>query len=286
MANNLRKKLLEKLHNRYRLIIYNDTTFQSVWNMKLTRMKVFTFTSVLSAAIVILVTLLIATTPLREYIPGYPKAEYRQMLIRSALLVDSLENELQMRDHFFQSIKTIVEGDVPQDSIREIDTARKVKNITFDNLDFDSVFQDKLLEEQLSLSVNNDKPLNNDISRIHFFLPVKGIVTNRFDSSRDHFGVDLVSNPNTRISSVLNGTVILSDWTLETGYVMAIQHDNNLISVYKHNAELLKKTGDKVYAGEAVAIIGDSGEQSTGPHLHFELWYNGVALDPQKYIDF
>lgn len=286
MANTTRKKLIEKLHSRYRLIIYNDTTFQSVWSMKLTRMKVFSFTSLLSATIVILVILLIAATPLREYIPGYPKAEYRQMLIHSALLVDSLENELRMRDQFFQSIKTIMEGDVPENPLMETDTVRKPANVSFETMNFDSIFQDKILEEQLSLSLSGERSVTNEISRMHFFLPVKGIVSNHFDSSSGHFGVDLVSNPNARISSVLNGTVIISDWTLETGYIIAIQHENNLISMYKHNAELLKKIGDKVNAGEAIAIIGNSGELSTGPHLHFELWYNGIALDPQKYIDF
>jgi murein DD-endopeptidase MepM/ murein hydrolase activator NlpD len=121
---------------------------------------------------------------------------------------------------------------------------------------------------------------------MHFYVPVKGIVTNHFNRSSDHFGVDLVSDPNARICTVLEGTVIFSGWTLETGYVMYIQHDADLVSVYKHNAELLKTTGDKVKAGEAVAIIGNSGELTTGPHLHFELWHRGNAINPEQYIDF
>jgi murein DD-endopeptidase MepM/ murein hydrolase activator NlpD len=121
---------------------------------------------------------------------------------------------------------------------------------------------------------------------MHFFVPVKGIVTNHFNLSSDHIGVDLVSDPNARISSILDGTVIFSGWTLETGYVMYIQHEADLVSVYKHNAELLKSTGDKVRAGEAIAIIGNSGELSTGPHLHFEMWHRGNAINPAQYIDF
>jgi murein DD-endopeptidase MepM/ murein hydrolase activator NlpD len=281
----VKKKLLKKLSDRYRLIIYNDTTFQSVWSMKLTRLKVFTVTSLLSALIVILVILLIATTGLREYIPGYPKAEYRQTLILTALKIDSLENELEKRDDFFKGIQAIVEGEVPEDKI-SIDSTVEPNNIEFQDYNHDSVFQDKLLSEQTSLSLDNGKKPNLSLSQIHFFVPVKGIITNHFEAGKDHLGVDLVGEPNSRISSVLDGTVIFSGWTLETGYVIYIQHKADLISVYKHNAELLKKTNDKVKAGEAVAILGNTGEISTGPHLHFELWHNGTVLDPEKYIDF
>lgn len=278
-------KLFEKLKDQYRLIIYNDTTFQSVWNMKLSRLKVFTVTSLLSAIIVILVILLIATTGLREYIPGYPKAEYRQTLIYTALKIDSLEAELAKRDEFFRGIKAIVEGDVPEDNL-DISANEKLNKIEFKELNHDSVFQDKLLAEQLSLSIQSEDNNKPGLSQMHFFVPVKGVVTNHFNSGTDHFGVDLVSDPNAMILAVLQGTVIFSGWTLETGYVIYIQHSAELISAYKHNAELLKNTGDKVKAGEAIAIIGNSGELTTGPHLHFELWHNGDALNPEEYIDF
>jgi murein DD-endopeptidase MepM/ murein hydrolase activator NlpD len=280
-----KQKLFEKLKDQYRLIIYNDTTFQSVWSMKLSRLKVFTVTSLLSAIIVVLVILLIATTGLREYIPGYPKAEYRQMIIHNALQVDSLENELAKRDEFFRGIKAIVSGEVPEDNL-DISTSVESGEIKFQELNHDSVFQDKLLAEQLSLSIQNNDNDRSGLSQMHFFVPVKGVVSNHFDSRADHFGVDLVSDPNAMISSVLQGTVVFSGWTLETGYVVYVQHANNLISVYKHNAELLKITGDKVNAGEVVAIIGNTGELTTGPHLHFELWHSGNALNPEEYIDF
>jgi murein DD-endopeptidase MepM/ murein hydrolase activator NlpD len=246
---------------------------------------VFTITSLSSAIIVILVILLIATTGLREYIPGYPKAEYRQILIYNALRVDSLENELAKRDEFFKGIQAIISGDVPEDNL-VIDSAIGTYDIAFTEYNHDSVFQDKLLAEQLSLSIQNSETNKTGLSQLNFFVPVKGLVTNHFNSVADHFGVDLVSDPNARISSVLPGTLIFSGWTIETGYVIYIQHESDLVSVYKHNAELLKKTGDKVKAGEAIAIIGNSGELSTGPHLHFELWHNGTALNPEQFIDF
>lgn len=253
--------------------------------MKLSRLKVFTVTSLLSAIIVVLVILLIATTGLREYIPGYPKAEFRQMLVHSALKVDSLEQELVKRDQFFKGIQAIMAGEIPEDNL-SLQEETKTEEVEFTEFNHDSVFQDKLLAEQLSLSIQNTDDSNLGLSQIHFFVPVKGVVTNQFDSGSDHFGIDLVSEPNARISAVLGGTVIFSGWTLETGYVIYLQHETNLISVYKHNAELLKSTGDIVNAGEAIAIIGNTGELSSGPHLHFELWYKGTALNPEQYIDF
>jgi len=281
-----KQKIYKKLKNQYRLIIYNDSTFQSVWTMKLSRLKVFTFTSLMSAVIVALVIFLIAATSLREYIPGYPKAEYRQMLVHNALKVDSLETELAKRDEFFRGIRAIVSGEIPEDNL-EINTDIEPNQIEFTEYNHDSVFQDELLAEQLSLSITNtNENKRQGLSQMHFFVPVKGVVTNHFDSSSEHFGVDLVSDPNARISSVLGGTVIFSGWTLETGYVIYIQHEPDLISAYKHNAELLKNTGDKVKAGEAIAIIGNTGELSSGPHLHFELWHKGNPLNPEQYIDF
>ena len=285
MGESKKRAFLNKLKDQYRLTIFNDSTFQSVWSIKLSRLKVFTLFSVASLIIVILVTFIIAATGLREYIPGYPDAKQRQMMVNTALKVDSLEIELAKRDEFFKGIKAIISGEVPDDNI-VIDTASETYDVSFTEYNHDSVFQDNLLAEQLSLSIQNNTRKKTELSQMHFYVPVKGIVTNHFNLSADHFGVDLVSDPNARICTVLEGTVIFSGWTLETGYVMYIQHDADLVSVYKHNAELLKTTGDKVKAGEAVAIIGNSGELSTGPHLHFELWHRGNAINPEQYIDF
>ena len=285
MGESKKRAFLEKLKDQYRLTIFNDSTFQSVWTMKLTRLKVFSFVSIAAAIIVFLVTFLIAATGLREYIPGYPNAEQRQMLVDTALKVDSLENELAKRDEFFKGIKAIISGETLNDSLIN-DTTSELYDVNFKEYNHDSVFQDNLLAEQLSLSIQKNTTKKTELSQIHFFVPVKGIVTNHFNISSDHVGVDLVSDPNARISSILDGTLIFSGWTLETGYVMYIQHEADLVSVYKHNAELLKSTGDKVKAGEAVAIIGNSGELSTGPHLHFEMWHRGIAINPEQYIDF
>ncbi len=280
-----KRGFLDKLKDQYRLTIFNDSTFQSVWSMKLTRLKVLGAASMASLIIIILVTFLIAATGLREYIPGYPDAKQRQLMVETALKVDSLKEELDKRDNFFKGIKSIISGEIPEDNI-VYDTASESYDVSFTEYNHDSVFQDNLLAEQLNLSIQGNTRKSTELSQMHFYGPVKGIVTNRFNISTEHFGVDLVSNPNARISSVLEGTVIFSGWTLETGYVLYVQHSGDLVSVYKHNAELLKSTGDKVRAGEAIAIIGNSGELTTGPHLHFELWHLGNPINPEQYIDF
>lgn len=280
------QRVLNKLKNQYRLTIFNDSTFQSVFSIKLTRLKVFAVVAIASSIIVALVTFLIAATPLREYIPGYPDAEQRQMMVNNAIKIDSLEIELGKRDAFFESIKAVVSGNVPVDTISGNDSARQLLNVKFNNYNHDSIFEDELLAEQTNVSIRGNNTNRKELSQMHFFVPLKGIVTNQFNSASQHFGVDLVSEPNARICSVLDGSVIFSGWTLETGYVIYIQHDADLISVYKHNAELLKSTGDRVKAGEPVAIIGNSGEFTSGPHLHLELWHRGNPVDPQQYIDF
>jgi len=281
-----KKKLIQKLRNRYRLIIYNDSTYQTVWSLKLSQLRVFTVGGLLSFFLIFITIIIIAYTPLREYIPGYPSQEERSLIIKNSILVDSLENQLAIRDNYFEKIKAVIKGDVPvADTIRR-DSNMVVSKVKFNTYNHDSIFRKKLLEEQMNLSLHQtDKKIRN-ISEIHFFPPLKGIVNEPFDPSKGHYAVDILAEPNSRVSSVLDGTVIFADYTIETGYVIYIQHENNIVSIYKHNAELLKTTGDKVKAGEAIAIMGNSGELSTGPHLHFELWYNGVAVNPESYIEF
>jgi murein DD-endopeptidase MepM/ murein hydrolase activator NlpD len=281
-----RKRFIANIRDKYRLIIYNDTTYQSMLTIKLTPLKVFTFVSLFSAFMVFLVIFLVASTPLKEYIPGYPKAEYREMLLKNMLLVDSLKQELSVRDHFFQDIRSIASGEIPKEEGQKNDVPEKPSKTAFKPYNHDSVFQDKILEEKLNLTSRESRDLPASPEKIHFYLPVKGLVTGKFDAKKGHYGTDLVAPPDSRISAVLGGTVLFAGWTMETGNVIYLQHGSNMTSAYKHNAELLKKTGDTVKAGEAIAIIGNSGELSTGPHLHFELWYNGKPVDPEKYIVF
>ena len=210
----------------------------------------------------------------------------QETLLKNYILVDSLEKELATRDKYFEDLKTILSGEIPKNDNPENDASTPSRRAAVKTTNYDSVFQDKILEERLSLSSNEGRDQTGIPEKLHFFPPVKGLVTNKFDIKKNHFGIDLVGQPSSRISAVLGGTVLFAGWTMETGNVIYLLHANNLTSAYKHNAELLKRAGDQVKAGEAIAIIGNSGELSTGPHLHFELWYNGKPIDPEKYIVF
>jgi murein DD-endopeptidase MepM/ murein hydrolase activator NlpD len=282
----LRKKIFQMLKDHYRLIIYNDSTIQTVFSIKLTPIKVLTLGSLGAILLILFTTVIIAYTPLRENIPGYPSAKVRQQILHNYILVDSLENEINVRDNYFLKIKTIFQGETPVEETANTNTELKVTAPKFKSYNADSIFKDKLLEEKSNLSLQQNSKRLPSIANIHFFTPLRGLITNKFNPKTDHLAVDIVGKQNARISNVLDGTVIFAGWTMDTGYSIFIQHENNIISVYKHNAELLKTIGEKVKSGDVIAIMGNSGELTTGPHLHFELWHNGTALDPVTYIDF
>ncbi|MGD9557716.1 MAG: M23 family metallopeptidase [Mangrovibacterium sp.] len=281
-----KEKIIQRLKNRYRLIIYNDSTFQTVWSAKLTRINLFVIGGLGGLFLIFITVLIIAYTPARQLIPGYPSGDVRNMMVRNAILADSLEQQIKIRDHYFESIRTIIKGEIPKEPEYNADTVLRPVDVEYRSYDHDSLFRQNLLEERLDLSVQSGDAKQSSMVNIHFFTPLQGMVSQKFDKSTDHFAVDIVGLPNSRISAVMEGTVIFAGWTAETGYVLYIQHENNLVSVYKHNSQLLRKVGDQVHAGEVVAFMGNTGELTTGPHLHFELWHKGVPLDPEQYIDF
>ncbi len=288
MANNKEKrKYIDKLKSKYRLNILNDQTFEEVWAMRLSRLNVIAFFGSAAILIVILVIALIAFTPIREFIPGYPDGNTRRNIVINALKADSLEHELKLWKDYYNNINNIIRGGEPLSVISKPDSSVKYKEIRFTRSVEDSLLRMQIEENEMyNLSVFDGRKTKSNISNMLFFTPVKGVVTSTFSLQLNHYGVDIVAAPNEPVVAVADGTVTLSTWTLETGYVLQIQHDDNLISVYKHNSQLLKKQGTRVKAGETIAIIGNSGELTTGPHLHFELWYNGNPIDPQKYIVF
>lgn len=281
-----KEKIIQRLQNRYRLIIYNDSTFQTVWSTKLRWINLFVIVGLGGLLLIFITVLIIAYTPVRQLIPGYPSEDVRNMMVRNAVMADSLKQQIEVRDHYFESIKAIIRGEVPEDHEYDVDTIVRPENMELRTYNPDSLFRQNLLEEQLDLSLQKGEARQGNIANIHFFAPLRGMVSQKFDKTIDHFAIDVVGLPNSRISAVMEGTVIFAGWTVETGYVIYIQHENNLVSVYKHNSELLKKEGDRVKAGEVIAFMGNTGELTTGPHLHFELWHMGTPLDPEQYIDF
>ena len=282
-----KKSFLKRLRHRYRLVVMNDDTFEENFSLRLTPLGLLILLSSVTIVMVMLVTSLIAFTPLREYIPGYADVGMRRELINLAMRSDSLEQALIEQNMFNENITNVLSGNIKSDTAG----SRPDKSKEYEKLKLNSSQKEALLKQtiesqdkySLAYGAESNK---NGISNFFFFTPIKGVVSEQFKSKDRHYGVDIVGPENEPIKATLDGTVILATWSSETGYTITVQHTNNLISVYKHNSVLLKKVGDYVKAGEAIAIIGNSGEQTTGPHLHFELWYNGSAIDPQGYMVF
>ncbi|MFO8236394.1 MAG: M23 family metallopeptidase [Bacteroidales bacterium] len=285
--NKKKAGFFRKLKNKYRLIIYNDDTFEEVWYMRLSRLNVFALVGTGTLLLVSLIIILIAFTSLKEFIPGYPEGDLRRNIISNYHKIDSLEKELSLRDKYLGNLNQVLSGETPEDYTTVQDSGEVISEVNFTPSKHDSILRAEIEEEeQYTLAVSYDAPGEREMSQLHFLAPVKGMVTNSFNPNMNHYGTDLVAGENDVVVATLDGTVTMANWTLETGYVIQIQHANDIISIYKHNAELLKEVGDFVKAGDAIAIIGDSGELSSGPHLHFELWRNGSSLDPENYINF
>ncbi len=282
-----RDKIKKLFQNPYRIVIFNDLNLHII---KQIRFNARTFVMAFVVAvifIIVAVTMLIAFTPLREYIPGYPTGKMRQMLINNVLVVDSLETEILRRDKYFNDFRAMLAGETPfSDTTLKRKVVPKPDQIEFKKYNNDSLFKNEIAQEQLNLGINSGSTARGGVAGLLFFPPLNGMVTNKYNASEGHLGVDIVGKMNSRISAALDGTVIFSGWTIDTGYVIYIQHEQNLITIYRHNSELLKVQGDKVRAGEAIAIMGNSGKETTGPHLHFEMWLNGSSINPEDYIKF
>jgi len=287
MPKNEKKK--RSWRDKYRFSVTNDTTFEEVWRIRLTQYNGFLLIAFLVFFIIGATTSLIAFTNLREFIPGYPDVTMRRNILVSAIRLDSLEKELALRDQYFENLSAIIAGDKPLGALTLRDSSRDYNSITFRTSPEDSALRTQVeTADRYSLTLGPVTPESvASLAGLHFFPPVKGIVSGKFDPRSKHFGTDIVTKPKSPVNAALNGTVIFTGWTRETGYVIEVQHSNNIVSVYKHNVSLLKETGDLVRTGEAIAIVGDSGEiYTSGPHLHFEIWYKGSPLDPERHIIF
>ena len=281
-----RDKLRKLFQNPYRIVIFNDLNLHIIRQIRFNARTLLLGLVGAIVSIIIAVTILIAFTPLREYIPGYPSGKLRQRLINNALITDSLEQKISLYDRYFHDMRAMLSGENTLDTVVRRDSVVRPNLNDLRRFNQDSLFKDELDQEQFNLHLSPEGSKKSGISSMLFFPPLKGIITGKLDVSTGHYGVDIVSKANSKISSALDGTVILAEWTMETGYVMVIQHNQNVVTCYKHNSELLKKQGDKVKAGEVIAIMGNTGKETTGPHLHFELWINGGPVNPQDYISF
>ena len=281
-----KKKLQKKLLHKYRLVVLNEDTFEERFAVKLTRLNVFFLSSSAAIILITLTALLIVFTPLREYIPGYSSSALQKQALNLSYKTDSLVKAIHMNEVYIKSIKSVLRGEVSLVEINK-DSIFKAAQLDTDIFELTPSAADSILREKVS---NEDKynlfETATSVKDFLFFPPVNGSISAEFNSTEKHFAVDIVTPVNTPIKSILDGRVIFTSWTSEAGYVIIVDHGDELISVYKHNSSLTKSQGEIVKSREVIAISGGSGELSTGPHLHFEIWSNGVPLNPANFIEF
>lgn len=285
------KYLLRRIRDKYRLVLLNEETLEERISFKLSRLNVFVAIGLMSIILVFITTYIIAFTPLKEYIPGYTDVTLQRRIYELQLRSDSVAFAMRSQEKYLESLKKVLGGDIPNE--REMIAGDTAKSKNYINIKDKRSPEDSILRSEYENAnkynlFKTDKTAGkgSTMRNLTFFSPIKGTITSEFDPLRKHFGIDVVAARDEVIKSVQDGTIIFSGWTVETGYVIAIQHPGNVISVYKHNSVLLKKEGNIVHAGETVAIIGETGELSTGPHLHLELWINGIPANPKDYIVF
>ena len=277
------------LTNRYLLIVRNEEDFSEkrtlIFNYgRLILLLAFIF--ILSMTL----SVLSVNTVLKQWFdPRYAEMEANRQVLNLTLMLDSLQNEVQVKNNYIQNVKYILEGQ----NLDSLSSSNKVlSNSTLGNINLspalsplDSQFRAEYESSDLGLVSLNFNRSEDELREIVFFTPLEGIITNNFDPKEDHFGIDIVSQENDPIKALADGIVIMASWTLDGGYVLVIQHSGNLISIYKHNSELLKSVGNFVESGEIVSIIGNTGELTSGPHLHFELWFKEQAVNPEDYVN-
>jgi murein DD-endopeptidase MepM/ murein hydrolase activator NlpD len=279
-------KFRQKLTDKYRLVVLNENTFEEKLTFKLTRLNVFILGSVFSVILIVGTIFLIAFTPLKEYIPGYASTQLRRQATQLIYKVDSLEQVIEVNNRYIGKVRALLTGEVTEVEFDQ-DSVLEVLQMERDTFNLDPSMDD--LEFREDIEALDRYSLFNEATQdaeIVLFAPVTGTITDGYDPNTRHFAIDIAVEMGTPVKSIADGTVIFAEWTAETGHVVIVEHIEGFISVYKHNTALHKKQGDLVKSGEVLASAGDTGELSTGPHLHFELWSEGYPVNPVNYIDF
>ena len=281
-----RGKLKQKLLNKYRLVVLNEETYEEQLYFRLTRLNVMIISILLISIFVTGTVFLIASTPLKEFMPGYSSTAMRAQAVENAIKLDSLSRAYDQSIRYLNSIQRVLVGDLKFDELNE-------SPITLDSFSKrpKAIVSTSIDDSLLRAMVNQEDKYNfqgGSKSKINFVLfpPAQGDLSQTYDPTNKHYAVDIVLKENAPIKAVADGTVIFSEWTAGTGHVIIIEHPFGLISAYKHNASLSKQQGDYVVAGEVIASAGNTGELSTGWHLHFELWSDGYPMNPESFIDF
>ena len=280
-----RKPFWHNFKFKYKLTIINENTLEEVVGLHVSKLNGVSVLLTVFTLLFIIAALIVSFTPLRNYLPGYLNRDVREQLVNNALRADSLQQLVERQNLYIMNIQDIFKGEVKVDSVHSLDSLTVVRSEelmerTAQEEEFRKQFEES---EKYNLTNIQAEP---DVDGLIFYRPTRGLLSSNFNPDERHFGVDIAANPNESVLATLDGTVVFGGYTAETGYVIGIQHNRDFISVYKHCGSLLKQTGDKVKAGEVIALVGNTGAQTTGPHLHFELWRKGEALNPEKYIVF
>ncbi len=278
------KRFKKKLLHKYRLVILNEETFEERFSFKLHRLNVFVFSTLFALFLILTTTVIIAFTPLREYIPGYSSTTLKRKASVLVYKTDSLQRIIDLNEQYLASIRKVLTGDVKTVNFNKDSIIELAK--TDPSVLIRTSRKDSLLREQVAQEDKYNPLIGNREQQYTLFSPVNGIISAPYDSKARHYAVDIVTAKDAPVKAVADGTVIFAEWTAQTGNVIILKHNNNLISVYKHNAMLTKGQGERVKAGEVIATVGSTGELTTGPHLHFELWRDGVPVNPANFIDF
>ena len=280
------KSFWSRVRFKYKLTFINEDTLEEVWTFRLSQLSAFAVLLVFAFALVSVTAFIIIKTPIRNYLPGYLDVEVRKEIVQNALRADSLERMLEIQHVYLENVARIIGGEVPLDSIRRIDSLARVDaDFEIPRGEAEQAFVAQYEEEEkYSLTALNPNPVFTE--QAFFYKPVDGVVSSHYQTDIRHFGVDIAASPSESVLAALDGTVVYAGYDPQHGNVIQLQHRNGLVSIYKHNEALLKEPGDHVVAGEAIALVGNTGTLSTGPHLHFELWYKGVPVNPEEYIAF
>jgi murein DD-endopeptidase MepM/ murein hydrolase activator NlpD len=291
MAERIKTSKNKNLKNKFRFVVLNDETFEEKFSLSLSRNNVWVFLGVISFTLIFLTASAIIYTPLKYFIPGFGDYNYRGQILQLQVKTDSLQDALQARALWLENIANVASGNIdttrPKANVNgKIDKAHiKLNDIKPEDQELRKQVED---EENYSLSYGGGQNAGavDEVRQMHLMDPVEGFVTEDYDKLKEHFGIDIAAKEDAPVKAVLDGKVISANYTLETGYVIEVQHKNDLVSIYKHNSKLLKKPGNFVKAGEVIAFVGNTGTLSSGPHLHFELWHDGRSLNPKDYIVF
>ena len=280
------KSFWSRVRFKYKLTFINEDTLEEVWTFRLSQLSAFAVLLVFAFALVSVTAFIIIKTPIRNYLPGYLDVEVRKEIVQNALRADSLERMLEIQHVYLENVARIIGGEVPLDSIRRIDSLARVDaDFEIPRGEAEQAFVAQYEEEEkYSLTALNPNPVFTE--QAFLYKPVDGVVSSHYQTDIRHFGVDIAASPSESVLDTLDGTVVYAGFYPQLGNVIQLQHRNGLVSIYKHNEALLKEPGDHVVAGEAIALVGNTGTLSTGPHLHFELWYKGVPVNPEEYIAF